>query len=117
MEKREVDEEIHQTKDESLVGHVLRCGGEHGTQQNCPAIKATCHKCNKKNHYSKMCKTKLEKAKNVHSHEAEESNRNNNSDEESDDSFLIGAVNTQSGMDDIIQYAQQECHFQNRHRD
>ena len=35
-----------------------RCGGEHGKQQTCPAIGATCHKCKKLNHYSKMCKTK-----------------------------------------------------------
>ena len=28
-----------------------RCGGKHGKQHNCPAVGATCHKCNKRNHY------------------------------------------------------------------
>lgn len=71
-----------------------RCGGKHGKQQQCPAMGATCHKCEKPNHYSKMCKTRETKEKNVHSHEVEVSTRNR-SDSESDDSFFIGAIHDQ----------------------
>ena len=69
-----------------------RCGGKHDEQQKCPAIGATCHKCKKPNHYSRMCRTRTNE-KNVHSHEAEASTRN--SDSESNDSFFIGAIHAQ----------------------
>ena len=71
-----------------------RCGGKHGKQQTCPAIGATCHKCKKLNHYSKMCKTRLTNERKVHSHEAAEKQREKNADSESDD-FFIGAINAQ----------------------
>ena len=35
-----------------------RCGGRHPRQQ-CPAIGAECHKCGLKNHFSRMCRTKV----------------------------------------------------------
>ncbi|CAB4033737.1 retrotransposon-like family member retr-1 [Paramuricea clavata] len=69
-----------------------RCGGKHDEQQKCPAIGATCHKCKKPNHYSRMCRTRTNE-KNVHSREAEASTRN--SDSESNDSFFIGAIHAQ----------------------
>ena len=72
-----------------------RCGGKHGKQQIFPAIGATCHKCKKLNHYSKMCKTRYTNERKVHSHEAEEKQREKkNADSESDD-FFIGAINAQ----------------------
>ena len=71
-----------------------RCGGKHGKQQTCPTMGATCHKCKKLNHYSKMYKTRLTNERKVHSHEAEEKQREKNTDSESDD-FFIGAINAQ----------------------
>ncbi|CAB4004151.1 Transposon Ty3-I Gag-Pol [Paramuricea clavata] len=74
------------------VTTCTRFGGKHDEQQKCPAIGATCHKCKKPNHYSRMCRTRTNE-KNVHSHEAEASTRN--SDSESNDSFFIGAIHAQ----------------------
>jgi hypothetical protein len=71
-----------------------RCGGKHGKQQQCPAMGATCHKCQKPNHYSRMCKTRDTKERKVHSHEAEEK-RDKSSDSESNDSFFIGTIDAQ----------------------
>ena len=39
--------------------HVCtQCGRGTHSLQVCPAKEATCHKCNKKGHYSSMCHTK-----------------------------------------------------------
>ena len=35
-----------------------RCGTAHNKQRPCPAMGAQCHKCGRKNHFAKMCRTK-----------------------------------------------------------
>ena len=42
-----------------VVNICSRCGlPEHGANEKCPAIGQLCHKCNKQDHFSRMCKTK-----------------------------------------------------------
>ena len=36
-----------------------RCGGWHTKQQHCPAIGAECHKYGRKNHFVRVCRTKV----------------------------------------------------------
>ena len=57
----------HTTTDEMTDIHRInkeiqlceRCGNRHSTQQICPAIGAQCRKCGRKNHFAKMCRTKI----------------------------------------------------------
>ena len=35
-----------------------KCGGMHRIQQTCPALGAECHKCGKRNHFARVCRSK-----------------------------------------------------------
>ena len=41
--------------------HCERCGSWHKQQQTCPALGAECHKCGKRNHFARVCKSKTKK--------------------------------------------------------
>ena len=43
-----------------------RCGNRHSRQQTCQAFGAECHKCGRKNHFAKVCRTKSRPLHGIH---------------------------------------------------
>lgn len=39
------------------------CGGGHSPQQKCPAAGITCHNCGRRNHFARVCRSRITKAK------------------------------------------------------
>ena len=70
---------------ENVANPCGRCGRNHNQRETCPAKGQTCLKCKKKNHFQKMCKTKV--------HEVQ---IDQNSDEDSvyveEDSFNVDSI-------------------------
>ena len=64
-----------------------KCGNLHTRQQVCPAIGAECHKCGRKNHFARVCRSNSKKIGKPKLHSIEQ----NSSDE--DDGMYIAMVN------------------------
>ncbi|CAI5681987.1 unnamed protein product [Oreochromis niloticus] len=62
-----------------------RCGNKHALRQ-CPAYGATCHRCGKNNHFSKVCRAGAEKSRNY------KKTKTINNIETDGDSLYIGMV-------------------------
>lgn len=60
--------QIGQSSDKKICN---RCGQQHYNNK-CPAINATCFKCGRKNHYSKMCRGKIKTVNNIENSSEEE---------------------------------------------
>jgi len=65
-----------------------RCGNWHTRQQMCPAFGAECRKCGPRNHFAKVCRTKLRPLPSIHLH----------NETSSDEDMFIGAL--QKGQSD-----------------
>ena len=64
-----------------------RCGSTHGKSSVCPALGRKCGKCNKPNHFAKVCQTKLPK----NMHFVQESS--------SDEELYVGCLDTVNAVD------------------
>ncbi|XP_059046435.1 uncharacterized protein K02A2.6-like [Achroia grisella] len=67
--------------------HCGRCDTEHGRKE-CPAFRKICKICNKRNHFSKCCKTK--KVESV-----ERNNYSDSSEEEINETFHVFSLNSE----------------------
>ena len=61
-----------------------RCGGKHNRQQSCPAIGAECRKCGRKNHFARVCRTRIPRP-NLHTIQ-------HNTSADYTDSLFIGGI-------------------------
>lgn len=61
----EVNQIARQTniKSKSTINNCTKCGTNHSINR-CPAYGKTCNKCKLLNHFSNMCKTKVDCSKN-----------------------------------------------------
>ena len=64
-----------------------KCGSRHTRQQSCPAIGAECHKCGRRNHFARVCRSTPKRADKPRLHTIEQ----NSSDE--DDGMYIAMIN------------------------
>ena len=69
------------------------CGGKHTPQQRCPAIGEECHKCGRRNHYARVCRSKTPKSR-PQLHELGYDN------EPSDNDMVIDAVSSGQAKED-----------------
>lgn len=56
-----------------------RCGRHHG-KKACPAFDQKCNKCDKKGHFSKVCRTKTRKSAKIHAMERNEQSSDTDSE-------------------------------------
>ncbi|CAC5404775.1 unnamed protein product [Mytilus coruscus] len=75
-------------QDKSKLHVCQRCGYDHNAGSYCPAKGKQCKKCDKKDHFAKMCKTRKEKK--VHEIDREECS--NYYDSSDSDTLFVGAL-------------------------
>ena len=79
----------HKDSKSSAATHTCgRCGRQHGDAP-CPAMGKVCRKCNAKNHFEKMCRTK----KKVTNHSHKQRVNTVDDSDSSDTEYFVGTIN------------------------
>ena len=87
-----VEKHRPKTQSDKRKHHCGRCGKWHIRQQTCPATGAESHKCGRKNHFAKVCRSNSRKQQ-IHSIDQEDP-------EEDDDMFIASVQHDSSGHKD-----------------
>ena len=87
-----VEKHKAKTQTDKRKHHCGRCGKWHSRQQTCPATGAECHKCGRKNHFAKVCRSNSRKQQ-IHSIDQENA-------EEDDDMFIASVQHDSAGHKD-----------------
>ena len=79
----------HKDSKSNAATHTCgRCGKQHGDAP-CPAMGKVCRKCNAKNHFEKMCRTK----KKVTNHSHKQRVNTVDDSDSSDTEYFVGTIN------------------------
>ena len=79
----------HKDSKSNAATHTCgRCGRQHGDAP-CPAMGKVCRKCNAKNHFEKMCRTKKKVANRSHKQRVNTVDDSDSSDTE----YFVGTIN------------------------
>lgn len=99
-----------QSNKSNKVTNCSYCGGEHKRGQ-CPAYGTTCHKCNKGNHYAKVCKAITPKTPYKPQYKAQKVHQVNQNDSSSDESVYM--VGTQAKKQYYVKLVVESPHQEN----
>ena len=87
VEVNVVDKDRQRLQSDRRKFQCGKCGSRHTRQQSCPAIGAECHKCGRRNHFARVCRSTPKRADKPRLHTIEQ----NSSDE--DDGMYIAMIN------------------------
>ena len=76
-----------------LVAEARLCGNWHKKQQTCPTQGVECHKCGKRNHSARVCRSKVKKAATLNLHSIEQEQESSDEGEH----LFVATLHTTSG--------------------
>ena len=101
-QKKQVAKQQHKLKQADNSKECTKCGRKH-TQGQCPAYGKKCLKCQKRNHFAIMCRSR----KTVHA--MDNSGESDSSETETVGAHFIGSVHSSNTKDEALLLGKQNC--------